>query len=210
MIKAVLFDLDGTLLNTNDLILNSFKYTLKEVLGIEVSEEELSKTFGRPLIPVLEYYSEEKLDDLVTVFREYNEANHDAMCKPFEGVKELIVSLKENGFKLGIVTSKRVKMAKRGCDISGLTEYFDTFITPECTDKHKPHGEPILKACYELGVEPKEVIMVGDAPADILSGKNAGSKTCAVKYTAIPLNELEVHSPDFFVDTPLEILDIVK
>lgn len=209
MIKAVLFDLDGTLIDTNELILNSFKHTFKEILELHVPEEEMSRIFGKPLVSTLASYNEEKVDELVNCYRSYNEAHHDTMCEPFDGVLELLTRLKNKGYKLGIVTSKRVDLAKRGCDISGITKYFDVFITPESTEKHKPNGEPVLKACRDLGIEPKEAIMIGDAPADILSGKNAGASTCGVRYTALPISELEVHDPDFFIENPLQLLDIL-
>ena len=210
MIKAVLFDLDGTLLDTNQLILDSFKHTFKTILDLEVPEEEMGKIFGKPLVGTLASYNEEKVDELVKEYRRYNEENHDNMCKPFEGVQVLLKSLKDHGYKLGIVTSKRLEMAKRGSDLGDITKYFDIFITPESTEKHKPNPEPIYEACKQIGIEPKEAIMVGDAPADILSGKNAGAITCAVRYTALPISELEKDNPDYFIDYPLQILDILK
>ena len=83
-------------------------------------------------------------------------------------------------------------------------------ITPEITTKHKPDGEPVLKACENLGISHSEALMVGDSPYDILAGKNAGAKTCGVRYTALPLEKLGESKPDFYVDKHLEILDLIE
>lgn len=210
MIKAVLFDLDGTLIDTNELILSSFKKAFKEVLDIEVPEKEITMLFGRPLVQTLGKYSESKLEELIKTYRDYNESNHDQMCRSFDGVKEMLEELKEMGVKLGIVTSKREHLAKRGMKISGILDIMDTVITPESTEKHKPNPDPALKACELLKVNPNEAIMVGDATYDILCGKSAGCKTIGVSYTSIPIKELQRVEPDYFVDEPMAIVEIVK
>ena len=210
MIKAVLFDLDGTLIDTNKLIMDSFKKAFKEILDIEPPEEEIAMLFGRPLVKTLGQYSEERVNDLVKTYRDYNESNHDNMCNTFEGVKEMLIQLKDMGIKTAIVTSKRVSLAKRGMEISGILHLMDVIISPESTEKHKPNAEPALKACEILEIKPSEAIMVGDATYDILCGKSAGCKTIGVKYTAIPLDELRQASPDYFIDKPMEVIEIVK
>lgn len=209
MIKAVLFDLDGTLLDTNELISESFDYALKTILKLELPKEEITKLFGKPLYSSLEPYAKEKVEEVIDTYRSYNEERHDNMCEPFNGVKELLEALKVRGIKLGIVTSKRKSLAERGLLISGLLKYFDVFITPESTEKHKPDGEPALKACEILEVSPNEALMVGDSHFDILCGKNAGTKTCGVRYTVLPIKELEDRNPDYFIDEALDILKIV-
>ncbi|SHK52073.1 pyrophosphatase PpaX [Clostridium cavendishii DSM 21758] len=209
MIKAVLFDLDGTLIDTNELIFNSFDYALRTVLNLNPSKDEITQLFGKPLRGSLAQFNEEKADELVTTYRRYNEERHDTMCKPFEGVKELLDGLKDRGIKLGIVTSKRKVLAERGLVLGGLLEYFDVFFTPESTKNHKPHGEPAEKACESLNVKPEEAIMVGDSNFDLLCGKNAGTKTCGVTYTALPISVLEEVKPDYFIDKAIELLEIV-
>ncbi|MBL4932119.1 pyrophosphatase PpaX [Clostridium paridis] len=210
MIRAVLFDLDGTLIDTNKLIMDSFKKAFKEILDIEPPEEEIAMLFGRPLVQTLGQYSEERVDDLVKTYRDYNESNHDNMCNAFEGVKEMLIQLKNMGIKTGIVTSKRASLAKRGMEISGILNLMDVIITPESTEKHKPDAEPALKACEILNIKPSEAIMVGDATYDILCGKGAGCKTIGVKYTAIPLEELRQASPDYFIEKPMDVIEILK
>lgn len=210
MIKAVLFDLDGTLLDTNELILTSFRAAFKKVLNIEPPDHEIAMLFGKPLVQSLLPYTEDKIDELVTTYRSHNESIHDKMCYAFPGVKDMLIALKEMGIKLGIVTSKREILTKRGMKIAGIFDLLDVIITPESTEKHKPNPEPALEACRLLGVNPKETIMVGDATYDILCGKSAGCKTIGVKYTVIPMKELIGASPDYLIDEPREIVKIVK
>lgn len=210
MIKAVLFDLDGTLINTNDLILKSFQHTYKEMLNLEPSSEEIRMNFGRPLQMIFKDYDQDRIEEVIKFYREINLQLHDKECKEFSGIKEMLEDLKSQGIKLGVVTSKKRDMAERGAKLMGIFQYFDTFITPESTEKHKPEGEPVLKACSDVGVSVSEAIMVGDSPYDILSGKNAGAKTCGVTYTALPLSKLEESNPDYFIDKPSDLLEIIK
>lgn len=210
MIKAVLFDLDGTLINTNDLILKSFKHTFKTILDLEPTEEEITMNYGRPLQEIFKSYDENRIEEMINCYRKINLELHDDECKEFADVDLMLQTLKNKGIKIGIVTSKKSDMAERGAKLMGIFKYFDTFITPEVTIKHKPEGEPVLKACENLGVSPSEALMVGDSPYDILAGKNAGAKTCGVKYTALPIEKLQESKPDFYVDKPLEILELVE
>ncbi|MFR7936264.1 MAG: pyrophosphatase PpaX [Clostridium perfringens] len=210
MIKAVLFDLDGTLINTNDLILKSFKHTFKTMLDLEPTEEEITMNYGRPLQEIFKSYDENRIEEMINCYRKINLELHDDECKEFADVDLMLQTLKNKGIKIGVVTSKKSDMAERGAKLMGIFKYFDTFITPEVTIKHKPEGEPVLKACENLGVSPSEALMVGDSPYDILAGKNAGAKTCGVKYTALPIEKLQEIKPDFYVDKPLEILELVE
>ncbi|GFZ31629.1 pyrophosphatase PpaX [Clostridium zeae] len=210
MIKAVLFDLDGTLLDTNELIINSFKHVFENILKIQVSEAEITKKFGMPLSSSFKDYTDSRIDELVVAYRAYNEERHDTMCYAFDGVKELLDKLKGMGIKIGIVTSKRKKLAEKGMKIAGILEYMDVIITPECTENHKPHGEPALKACSELNILPSEAIMVGDSHLDIMCGKSAGCQTCAVEYTVLPIETLVNQQPNYFIKTPEQLVEIVK
>lgn len=209
MIKAVLFDLDGTLINTNDLILKSFKHTFKKMLNLEPTVEEITMNYGKPLQEIFKKYDEDKIEDMISCYRKINLQLHDDECKEFVGVDLMLKILKNRGIKLGVVTSKKGDMAERGAKLMGIYEYFDIFITPEVTKKHKPEGEPVLKACVDLNVKPSETLMVGDSPYDILAGKNAGAKTCGVTYTALPIEKLRESNPDFYVDKPLEIIELI-
>ena len=213
MVKAVLFDLDGTLLDTNELIYNSFEKTFKDLLGLSLKKEDIVKFFGIPLkdafVPYFKEDEVDKIDNSIRYYRKINEDIHDTMCFAFNGVKEMLDGLKERGIKIGIVTSKREDLAVRGMKIAGIYDYMDVIITPEKTTLHKPNGEPAEKACNILGIEPKEAIMVGDSSYDILCGNSAGCKTCAVEYSIIDIENLKEANPDYIIKKPIEILDIL-
>lgn len=210
MFKAILFDLDGTLINTNDLIVHTYKHILKTHLDIEVEDGEIISTFGEPLKDVLERYGKDKAEEMFNHYIEYNRTIHDELTKSIDGVEEGLKLLKEMGIKIGVVTSKRREGALRGLKLFNLEKYMDIIITPEDTKNHKPHGEPVLKACQMLKVLPEEALMVGDSHNDILCGQNAGAKTCLVRYTALCVDEMLKHNPDYVVDSIVDIYNIVN
>ena len=210
MIKAILFDLDGTLIDTNDLIIKSFKHTYRKHLNKDVPDSEIVMYFGEPLLATLARYDEANADILIQTYRAHNEAVHDELTKEIVGVKETLRELKTLGIKIGVVTSKRRELALRGLRLFNLHELMEVIITPEDTTKHKPEAEPVLKACELLDISPKEALMVGDSHYDILCGKNAGSKSCLVKYTALPVDKIMEHNPEYAVDEIKDILEIIR
>lgn len=213
MIKAVLFDLDGTLLDTNELIFDSFNRTMIESVGVTLERSEVVNFFGRPLKESFGNkfgHDNPKLDEYINYYRTLNEKNHDNMCSAFDGVIDLLKELKSRGIKIGIVTSKRGELAKRGMEISGIMDFVDVIISPESTELHKPNPEPAIEACRILGVETTEALMVGDASYDILCGNRAGCKSVAVSYSLIELDALKESKPHYIIDKPLEILDLIS
>lgn len=210
MIKAILFDLDGTLINTNTLIMESFKHAFKTHLNIEMEEEKIVRFFGEPLKKSMESVDPDNAQGLIDVFHTFNERNHDILATRYEGAEETVITLKKMGIKLGIVTSKRKLMTDRSLKLIGAYDYMDVIITPEDTVKHKPDGTPALLACERLGVRPEEALFVGDSIYDIQCGKNAGNKTCAVTYTSFPMSELMTYKPDYQIDKLIEIVDIIN
>jgi len=210
MIKAVFFDLDGTVLDTNELILQSFRHAFTTRLNITVPDETILTFFGEPLHYSMSKYSDD-VEPLLETYREFNWKHHDSMVEPFHGTVEALKELREMGLYLGIITSKRRNVAMKGIDLFDLAKYFDVIITPEDTEEHKPKAGPLLKACELLGIEdPSTTMMVGDSTYDILCGKNANASTVAVRYSKISLDILKSVSPDFLVDSLLEIPGIVK
>ncbi len=185
MIKVILFDFDGTLINTNDLIFKSYEVAFQEVFNRKIEMEEILTLYGKPLYPSLMKYGEEG-ERLYQIYREYNEIHHDELVKTFPGVYEGIKALAKNGYKLGIVTSKRIHLVKRGLDILGLFDMFEVIVTPDETKETKPHPEPIFFGCEKLGVEPQNAMYVGDSVFDMQAGQAAGTELCAVKYSVTP------------------------
>ncbi|MDF2593601.1 MAG: HAD-superfamily hydrolase, subfamily variant 1 [Clostridia bacterium] len=207
--KYILFDLDGTLIDTNTLIIDSFKHTYKTHLDRDIDEKEILQYFGEPLITTLRRYSPENAEELYDTYINYNESIHDNSVSLCCNIKECLEQLKEIGCVMAVVTSKRSKMAHQGLELFDIMKYFTEVITVDDTTEHKPHPAPVLKALEKLGAAPEEAIMVGDSIFDIQCAHNAGVKAIQVAWGAA-LEHLEQEPPDFLVDNALEIVDIAR
>ena len=209
MIKAVLFDFDGTLINTNDLIFKSYEVAFEKVLNRKIGMDEILKLYGKPLYSSLAKYGEAG-EWLYQIYREFNAANHDRMAKPFDGVYEGVQLILQKGYRIGIVTSKRLHMVKRGLEIIDLDDKFEVIVTPDDTEKTKPDPEPILYGCKKMNISPQDALYVGDSIFDMEAAKRAGSQLCAVKYSVTPHNELLKFNPLYFVDSILELAEALE
>ncbi len=211
MIKAIFFDLDGTLIDSTDLILTSFNYVLKTYLQREVPEEEIRNLFGRPLHYQMALFGgEERADELVKKYREHNLASHKEYLKPIAGAKETLEVLRKRGYKLGLVTSKKEDAARLGMQICQIETYFEVFVFSDDVTIHKPEPEPVLKALKKLSLRPKEAVYVGDSTYDIICGQRAGVKTVGVGYTPVGREALMATKPDYWIENITELLEIFK
>lgn len=213
MYKYILFDLDGTLVDTNEIILKSFRYTYKKHLNREIPEQEILENFGEPLLITLERYSKEHAKAMFKTYVEYNQTIHDEHIKLFPGVKECLEELKELGCKIALVTSKRKELAEHGLELFDLLKYFDVTVAMEDTVKHKPHPDPVLFALEKLNSldKKKESLMIGDSKFDILSAANAGVKSVLVNWSlASTAQKDENISPDFIIENLAKLVRIVK
>ena len=208
MIRAVLFDFDGTLLNTNDLIFSSYDHAFRHVFGRHITDEEIHLLYGKPLYPSLAKYGDAQ-DKLYRAYREFNDAHHDELVKTFEGAADGVRKIKKLGIMTAVVTSKRRYTLEKGIKILGLENHFDVLVTPECTAKHKPDPEPILKACELLCVQPHETITVGDSVFDLECASRAGSMLVGVNYSTTK-DELLKYEPLYMVDSLSELSAILE
>jgi pyrophosphatase PpaX len=205
---AVLFDLDGTLIDSGAIILASFRHATQTVLRREIPDAELAALVGGSSIhDQMRSIDETQADELVRVYREHNEPLHDEL-EAFEGIEHVLAALKAEGRRLGIVTAKRRKTVELAFAVLPLERYFDAVVTSDMTDRHKPDPAPVLEALDRLGAEPSEAAFVGDSPFDIASGKAAGVFTVAVAWGNIhPLENLA--EADVLVETPTQLLDVL-
>ena len=216
-IKAVLFDFDGTLVDTNPAVINSWQYMASKVLGdVRFPLDYLTATFGKPLVDcmaqtIIDYDIKGYTPtELCKIYREYQRFNQDKMGDPFPGIKDLVYALKEKGYKLGIVTSRKNQDTRNQLVRTDI-DIFDAVVGMDDTQIHKPEPEPCLICCQKLGVDPSEAIMIGDSRYDIACGNNAGAATVFVTWSACEKAEnLEgMFKPDHVVDTAEEIEKIV-
>jgi pyrophosphatase PpaX len=207
---TVLFDLDGTLVDSGAIILASFKHAARTVLARDVEEEQIAALVGGSnLHDQMRVLSPAHVDELVRVYREHNRPLHDEL-QAFEGVEELMETLSEQGRKLGIVTAKGRQTVDLAFGVLSLERYFDAVVTADMTDRHKPDPAPVLKALELLESEPAEAAFVGDSPYDVAAGKAAGVFTVAVSWGKIhPEERLLEAGADFLVHSPRELLDVL-
>jgi pyrophosphatase PpaX len=208
--RTVLFDLDGTLVDSGAMILSSFRHATRTVLRREIPDEQLAAFVGGGQIQDhMRSLDEDRADELVRVYREHNVPLHDDL-QAFEGIEALLATLRGEGRKLGIVTAKR----RRGVDLAfavlPIEHFFDVVVTTESTERHKPDPEPVLFALSELGSKPSDAAFVGDSPYDIRAGKAAGAFAVAVSWGNIhPVARLEEAGADVVVHSPGELLDVL-
>jgi pyrophosphatase PpaX len=207
---TVLFDLDGTLIDSGGMILASFRHATRAVLAREVPDAELLAHVGSTqLHEQMEQIDAERAGELVRAYREHNTPLH-AGLQACSGVLAVLERLEAQGRRLGIVTAKRQATVRLAFDVCPLERFFSTVVAAEDTARHKPHPDPVLLALERLGARPEDAAYVGDAPFDVESAKSAGVYAVAVGWGGIHQHErIRAASPDAFVETAEELLGVL-
>lgn len=208
-INTLLFDLDGTLIDTNDLIISSFLHTLGKYAPNQYKREDVLPFMGPSLYETFGSINPDKAEEMIRDYRTYNIANHDALVKEFKGVNETIETLKDKGFKLGIVSTKMYDTVLKGLKLTKLDPYFDTIIALDHVTKAKPDPEAVFKALGQLYSRPEQSIMIGDNYHDILAGKNAGAKSAGVAWSSKGRDYLAQFNPDYMLEEMPDLLKIL-
>lgn len=193
---TVVFDLDGTLADTVDLIVASYQQAFRTVMGHEEDPELIKSWIGRTLMDAFTSYAPEHARELYDAYLPWNAENTERLIRGYDGVRDVLAELTAAGARLGVATSKRRVSARQAMDVLGLTEYLPVLVTMEDTAVHKPDPAPVLLAIERLGGTPGEAVYVGDAVVDVLAGQGAGCATVAVTWGAGHLEALVVAGPD--------------
>lgn len=210
--KAILFDLDGTLIDTTELILYCFNHAWQTTCGRTHLPEVYVAAMGVPLKDAMrrlleitdgmqpqqigEVRTAGLVESLVQEYRSFNAANHDRLARPFPAMERVLAGLRDRGYALGVVTSKSRQFAERGLRLCGLWEFMTVFISMDDRSRHKPHPEPLLLALEKLQVAPQHAVYVGDSRYDMQAGRAAGLRTVAALWGPVPRSELELENPD--------------
>jgi pyrophosphatase PpaX len=202
---VVLFDLDGTLVDSAAAILGSFHHATETVLRRRFPDDEiLARVGGTNLAHQMALLDPDRVDELVRVYRAHNDPQYSELAC-FEGVLDVLQQLKIESRRLGIVSAKRRPTVERALRSAGMGEYFDVVVGSDDTQRHKPDPEPVLKALELLEADPDEAAYVGDSPFDVAAARAAGVFAVAVGWGGIH----RVEDADVFVETPEALLGVL-
>lgn len=212
MINTILWDFDGTLVDTNQLIIESWQHTYRHYLGYEKPEEVIIRYFGEPLLITLaREFPNVDPEESSAIYRSYQKGISEDFIKTVPGIADAIKKFNELGLKQCIVTSRSGESTLRYLDIFGLRDCFDGIVSCDDTDKHKPEPEPILLALEKMGVNAGEAIMIGDGPFDIKCANNAGVRSVLVGWRATvgvdPI--IDDAEETYEVDTPEALVELI-
>jgi pyrophosphatase PpaX len=208
-LEVLLFDLDGTLIDTIEMIMASARYATKTVLGEALPDDVLRHNIGVPLVAQMEEYAPGRSAELLKAYREHNARVHDEMIREYPGVDGALRELSAKGYRMGIVTSKSRPVAQKGLDHFGLGDLFEVLVGYEDTDVHKPDPFPVLEAASRLGVSVDHCLYCGDSPHDMDAGIAAGALTAAALWGPFAERVLEP-KPDFALAALQDMVDLLN
>jgi pyrophosphatase PpaX len=209
--QTALFDLDGTLIDSIRLILDSYHHTLTQHNLPARTDEDWLRGVGTPLSVQFSEWQEspEVLEAMIATYREYNLRHHDSMVTVYPGVLDAVREIKAVGIQTGLVTSKNRPGALRGLKLVGLEALMDVLVCADEVTNPKPHPEPVEKAVALLGADPASTVYVGDSIHDMHSGRAAGVKTAAALWGPFGRNYLESASPDYWLESPRDLVALL-
>ncbi len=206
-LSTFLFDLDGTLIDSIELILRSYRHTLRTHRGHEPPDDVWMTGLGTPLWVQFRHFTDDpaEIEAMVATYRAYNLAHHDEMVRPYAGVAEAVRALRRRGKTLGLVTSKMRSGALRGLRVAGIEDAFDVVVGSDEVTHPKPHPEPVLTALDRLGAAAAGAVFIGDSRHDIECGRAAGVRTAAVLWGPFDRAHLEDLRPDYWLERPEDL-----
>ncbi|GAC1403160.1 MAG: pyrophosphatase PpaX [Chloroflexota bacterium] len=209
MPSTVLFDLDGTLIDTVELIVRSFQHVAERHLATVLDRAAVVATIGRPLLECLDEMAPGRGEALCATYRAFNRAHHDLLVQPIPGARDALAALRRRGYRLGLVTSKPREGAEMALVRYDMGPLLDVIVCLEDTARHKPAPDPLLHACHLLGVAPHAALYVGDSTFDVLSAQAAGMPVAAVLWGAGTPEALAALDPHYLVRDPAALLELL-
>jgi pyrophosphatase PpaX len=201
---SILFDLDGTLIDSIELILSSYRHTMQIHRGDPMGDDLWLAGLGTPLRVQFKTFTDDpaEIEAMIATYREHNIANHDSMVTAYPGALETVKQLKAAGAKLGIVTSKNDRGLARGLSLCGFDGLFDTLVTCDTLPESKPDPAPVRRALADLGQpDAGRALFVGDSPHDIAAGRNAGVDTAACLWGPFDRSMIESERPTWWLES---------
>ena len=211
MIKAIIFDVDGVLVDSNKTIVEAYQKTA-EKLGLRVpSPHEVIDLMGRPLVEIVRIlWSKSDVELYVEEFRKLF-MDENLVIPAIEGAVATVEKIGQSGFRIGVISGKIMFFIKKHLREAGFNiNWFEVIVSFETTKKHKPDSEPLLYAINQLGVKPDEAVYVGDAISDYECAKNAKVEYFAVLTGSLRREDLEKLGVKNIVDSVVELPDLVR
>jgi len=200
MFKFVIFDLDGTLADTEELILNSFRHTYESFEKTPMHDAHIKKTFGAPLMEVLKNEFGSDYEKAAQIYRSYHLDNFENYIRLFDGAIEILQELQTMNVTMGIVTSRLTHTTTKILKKYDIEKYFKFIVTADMTERHKPDPEPLLKCLLELGATKEHAVFIGDTLYDVACAKNAGIQSMLVGWSHINGSFGEI-VPDYIINS---------
>lgn len=210
-LPAILFDLDGTLIDTIELILSSARHAFEE-WPVRPTDEEWVRGIGTPLVQQLRAYAanDDEVALLLARYRRYQNEHHDRLTRCYDDVPDVIAALADRGHQMAVVTSKASPIAHQSLAFVGLDHFFPVVVGYDDTARHKPDPEPVRVALSRLGVSPDDAVFVGDSPHDILAGNAADVMTIAALWGPFDRETLADARPDHFIECMAELPGVLN
>lgn len=203
--EAVLFDLDGTLVDSIPLIFRTYRRVFAD-LGLPWDPGAVAAQIGIPLRVISRKFAEDRAEEFYRLYQQYYHEEHDRLTRLFPGTQDALRALKRHGLRLGLVTSKTAAVTRRTLAFTGLESFMEAVVTVDDVRQPKPEAEPVLKALALLGSAPGRAVYVGDSCHDMLAGRRAGTAVVGVIWGLARREELLACGPDLVVDRWSELL----
>jgi len=208
-VKTILFDLDGTLVDSLQLIEQTYRKVFQD-MNIPWGDGDVLKWLGRPLVDIAANFAgRDKKEEFIERYQGYYKEEHDKKIKLFPGTYEMLEWMRQRGFKLGVVTSKGRPTTVHALNLLDVSKFLGAVITAHDVNKYKPDPEPVLEALKVLGASAESALYVGDSPFDIMAGQEAGTGTAGVTWGIATREELEKYNPTYILDSWEELKQVV-
>ena len=212
-IDTVLFDFDGTIMDTNDVIFQSWDHTFMKIENRVPDRKMIAATFGEPLeITLKEFFPNFPINEALEVYRSYHRDNFGELINLFPGVLDMLKRTKQEGYKTGLVTSRLKHTTIQGLEKYGIIDYFDCIVTAEDGTKYKPDPEPIEIALEKLGSNPNNAVMLGDTVFDIECARNANVRSILVSWSIALESDTQIKeaAPDYILNDTKDLFEIIS
>ncbi len=202
-----LFDLDGTLIDSIELILSSYRHTMMVHRGTVPPDHRWLEGLGTPVRVQLRSFSDDpaEIEAMVATYRSHNHEHHDQLIRGYPGVPEALERLRELGARMAIVTSKMRETATRGLVRCGIAHFFDVLVCADDVERPKPDPEPVKRALEWLGATAEGAVFVGDSVHDMKAGRAASVEIAAALWGPFPRESLAPYRPDYWLTRPSEL-----